>query len=178
MPNRIMPPASGPASRIVDGMAEAAQMIGGGEARRPRADDEDALARFALRLVEGPAPGDGDVAEEPLDRIDADRLVDLSAVARGFAGVVADAAHDGGQRIVCGERPPGVLVVAGLGMGEPALNVLAGRAGGVAGRQAVDIDRPLGAPRAGMVELARADVERDGVGVFHQCLASAASSSP
>ncbi len=98
-------------------MAEAPQMIGGGEARRSGADDEHALARFALRLVERPAFGDRDVAEEPLDRIDADRLVDLGAVAGGFARVIADAAHHGGQRIVFGQGAPGVLVLAGLGMG-------------------------------------------------------------
>ena len=43
------------------------------------------------------------------------------------------------------------LVLAGLGVGEPALDVLACRTGGVAGRQTVDIFGPLRAPGAGVV---------------------------
>ena len=86
------------------------------------------------------------IAEEPLDRIDPDRLVDLGAVAGRLARMIADAAHDRRQRIVGGERTPGGLVVAGFRVSEPALNVLARRAGGVAGRQAVDVDGPLRSP--------------------------------
>ena len=157
-------------------MAETAQVIGGREARRTRADHEHALARLRLRLVERPALGDRDVAKKPLDRIDPDRFVDLSAVAGGFARMVADAPHHRGQRVVLRQRPPRGLVFARLRVTEPALDVLARRARGVARGQPVDIDRPLRAPRAGEVELARADVERDGVRVFH--LTPPASTSP
>jgi hypothetical protein len=55
-----------------------------------------------------------------------------------------------------GEHAPGLLVVARLGVEQPALDVLAGRAGVVAGRQAVDVHRPHGAPAAGVVGEARA----------------------
>ena len=65
----------------------------------------------------------------------------LRAIAGGLAGMIADAAHHGRQRVVVGQRAPRGLVVAGFRVNEPALNVLARRAGGVAGRQAVDIDR-------------------------------------
>ena len=44
MPKRIMPPAIGPASTIFTRVAEAAQVIGGGQPRGPRADDQHALA--------------------------------------------------------------------------------------------------------------------------------------
>ncbi len=148
-------------------VAEAAQVIGGREPRRAGADDQHALAGFARRRRELPAALDRLVAEEALDRIDADRLVELAAVARALARVVADAPHDGGQRIVRGQRAPGGLVVAALGVVEPALDVLAGRAGVVAGRQPVEIDRPRRAPRAGLVGEARADVERDREGLVH-----------
>ena len=40
------------------------------------------------------------VAEEPLDRVDADGTVELRAVAGCLTGVVADPAHDRGQRVV------------------------------------------------------------------------------
>ena len=55
MPKRIMPPASGPASRIVTAWPNRAQVIGGGEARGPRADDQNALAGLRSRLSERPA---------------------------------------------------------------------------------------------------------------------------
>ena len=148
-------------------VAGAAQVIGGGKARRACADHQHPLAGFGLGRREAPALLDGEVAEEALDGIDADGGVELAAVAGAFAGVIADAAHDGGQRVVDGQRPPGRLVVAALGVEQPALDVFARRAGGIAGRQAVDIDRAHGAPRAGVVGLAAADVERDGEGVLH-----------
>ncbi|GAB4004603.1 hypothetical protein GCM10029992_50120 [Glycomyces albus] len=67
-------------------MAEQTKVIGGREPGRPRSDDEDAIAgRFGLDAC-GPSPCDGVVAEEAFDGVDADRLVDLSAVAGGLAG--------------------------------------------------------------------------------------------
>ena len=151
-----------------DLMAEPRELIGGGEPGRPGADDKRALARFHGGLVEGPALFDGEIAEEALDRIDADGDIENRPIASGFAGVIADASHAGGQRIVSRQRAPGRFVVAGFGVAQPALDVLARRAGVVAGRQTVDIDRPFRAPASGVVELARADVERDGEGVFHR----------
>ena len=169
--------AAGGGPGIVDrhSMAHAAQMIGGGQAGRTGADDQHALAAFRLRRRESPAALDRLVAEETLDRIDADGFVDLRAVAGGFAGMIADAAHHRGQRIVLRQHAPGVFVVAGFGVIEPGLDVLAGRAGVVAGRQTIDIDRPLGAPGAGLVGEARADVEGDGEGMVHQASSSGSS---
>jgi hypothetical protein len=64
------------------------------------------------------------VAEKALDGVDADRLVELAAVARAFARVIAHAAHDRRQRVVFGQRAPRGFVVAGLRVIQPALDVL------------------------------------------------------
>ena len=90
-------------------VAEPAQVVGGGESRRARAHDQHALPGFRFGRREFPAALDRLVAQEALDRIDADGLVQLAAVARALAGVVADAPHDRGQRIVrrsARARPP------------------------------------------------------------------------
>jgi hypothetical protein len=47
-----------------------------------------------------------------------------------------------GKGIVFRQVPPGAFVVAGFGVEQPALDVLAGRALLVAGRQPVNINRP------------------------------------
>ena len=44
MPKRIIPPARGAGVVELDGVAEAAQVVGGGEPGRPGADHQDALA--------------------------------------------------------------------------------------------------------------------------------------
>ena len=66
----------------LDAVAEAPQVIGGRQARGSRADDEHALAALGLGRREFPAPLDRLVAEKALDGVDADRLVELAAVAR------------------------------------------------------------------------------------------------
>ena len=68
--------------RRLDGsdlVPEAAQMVGGREAARPGADDEHPLARRpARRRRERPALADRAVAQEALDRVDPDGLVELA----------------------------------------------------------------------------------------------------
>jgi alkylation response protein AidB-like acyl-CoA dehydrogenase len=88
------------------------------------------------------------VAEMALDRMDRDCSVELRAVAGGFARVVADATVDGRERVVVREHPPGLLVLADPGVRQPALDVLARRAGVVARGQQVDIHRTLRPHRA------------------------------
>src|SRR5262249_54317258 len=70
-------------------------------------------------------------------------------VADALAGVVADPAVDRGQRVVGDELPPRLLVPARLGVRQPGLDVLAGRAARVAGRQQVDVDGTALAHRPG-----------------------------
>ena len=106
-----------------------------------------------------------EVAEEPLDRVDRDRAVEVGAVADGLARVVADPSVDRRQWIVGDELAPRQLVIAGLGVRQPGLDVLAGGAAGVARRQQVDVDRPALADRA----RARMLCSRSGSGVMSRC---------
>ena len=161
-----------------DAMAHAAQVVGRRQARRPGAHHQHMLAALDRRRGEGPSPLQRLVAEEPLDRVDADGGIQLGAVTDLFAGVIADPAHDRGERVVAGQVGPGGLVVAAFGVKQPALDVLARRALVVARRQTVHIDRPLGAPGAGLVGQRRAGVERDREGFLHGHDVASASSRP
>ena len=142
-------------------MPEPGEVVGDREARWSRSDDEHPTARRPRRPGQTPPMGDRRVAEEPLDRVDPDRLVDLRPVAGRLAGVETDPTADRGERVVLDEGTPRRLVLPGLRVVEPALDVLAGRAGVVAGRQAVDVDGSLDAPGTGVVRPARPGVERD-----------------
>ena len=152
-------------------VAEPGEVVRSRKTGRPGADDQHPLAARLGFDLDLPAALDRLVAEEALDRVDADRLVELAAVAGGLAGVVADPAHDRRQRVVLHQPSPGPLVarLPLLCLVQPGLDVLARRAGVVAGRQAVDVDGALGAPAAGLVGEAGADVEGDRVGlVVHE----------
>src|SRR6266496_2471569 len=142
--------SAGKRTRLVDVdlVPESGEMVSRRETAWPSAYDEHALAgRWRLNW-QLPAFFSGPVAEKPLDGVDADGAVEFLAIAVILARVVADAAVDSGQRIVFHQRQPRLAVAALPRMGEPSLNVLAGRAGIVAGRQEVDIGRPLRAHRA------------------------------
>ena len=167
MPKRIMPPASGPASRIVTACPARASWYAADRPEGPAPTTSTRLPARLRRRRELPAEAQGLVADEALDRVDADALVQLRAVAGGLARVIADAAHAGRQRVGFGQQPPGPFVVARLGVEQPALDVLARRAGVVARRQAVDVDRPHRAPGAGVVGQAGAGVERDRERLLH-----------
>ena len=144
------------------------ELVGRRQAGGAGADDEHALAGRLGVHGQPPALADRLVAEEALDAVDAYGIVQLRAVAGGLAWVVADAAHHGGQRVVLDQLAPRRLVVAGLGVVEPLLDVLAGRAAVVARRQAVHIHGPLLPPGARLVGKARADVERDRKRLIHR----------
>jgi hypothetical protein len=122
-------------------MSQAAQVVGSRQARGPGADDEHAFAAFSLGWCELPSLLNRLVAEKALDRIDADRLIDLGAIAGRFTRMIADSPHNGRQRIVLCEDAPRGFVIARFGMGQPALNVLARRAGVIARRQQIHIER-------------------------------------
>jgi hypothetical protein len=79
-------------------VAEPSELVGRGEAARPRADDEDALAgRRAWR--EAPPLGERAVSQEALDRVDRDRGVQL--------GPVTSRLTRGGSRPCRGSRAAG-----------------------------------------------------------------------
>ena len=131
-------------------MAEPGQVVGGRQPARPGADHEHPLAAAHRRRVEQPALLEREVAQEALDRVDRDGAVEAGAVADALARVVADPPVDRGQRVVGDELAPRLLVPAGLRVRQPGLDVLAGRAAGVARRQQVDVDGTALADRAGV----------------------------
>ena len=132
-----------------DLVPEPRQVVGRRESAGPGAHHQHPLPRALPWQVEAPVVVDGDVAEEPLHRVDGDRAIHLPPVAGVLAGVVAHAPVDRREGVVPGQLPPRLLVPAGLGQGEPRLDVLPGRAALVAGREEVDVHRPLGAHRSG-----------------------------
>ena len=132
----------------LDLVPEASQVIGARQARGAGADHEHALAGRRPRR-DRPAFLDGAIAEEPIERVDRDGLIEEAPVAGAFTGVIARAAVRGRKRVLLHVLPPGALVVARLREVEPGLDVLAGRAGVIARRQMIDVDRELPSTRAG-----------------------------
>ena len=132
-------------------MAAAAQLVGGGHAGHPATDDGDFLAGFVFRFFKFETFMQGMVADELLDRVDADEVLDLVAVAAFLAGRRADAAHHGGKRVGVGGTPKRVLLPWHIGLRlfdaahdlQPATDVLAGRAATLAGRCLVNIGGTL-----------------------------------
>ncbi len=143
---------AGPVARVpyLDLVAQPGQVVGGGKPARPGADDQHALTAADRRRVERPPPLEREVAEEPLDRVDRDGAVKVGAVADALARVVADPPMDRRHRVVSDQLPPRLLIVADLGVRQPSLDVLAGRAAGIARWQQVDVDGTLIADRSGV----------------------------
>ncbi len=120
-------------------MPKPGQVIGRRESTGAGADNEHSFAGGLRCGLEAPLFLACGVAEKALDRVDGHRCIEICSVADGFAWVIAHPAVDGGERIVSGQLTPGPLVLADAGVGEPGLDVFAGRATGVAGRQQVDV---------------------------------------
>jgi hypothetical protein len=173
--------ATGHRPRLLDGdgVAEPRQVIGGGQATRPGADDEHLPAARRGVQRDGPALANREVTEKSLDGVDADGRIQPATVAGVLTRVIARTPHDRRQRIIPHEDLPRRAVVARLGVIEPRLDVLPRGTCLVARRQSIDIHRPLGAPAAGLVDQARADVEGDGEGrLAPRGLAAHRSASP
>ena len=158
-------------------VSEQPQMVGRGQASGPRPDDQHAAPAGRARRVGSPTFFDRPVAQEALDGVDADRLVDGGPVAGGLARMEAGPAQDGGEGVVAHDLAPGRLVGAVLSQVEPLLDVLAGGAGIVARRQPVHVHRALDPPAAGLVGQAGADLECDGEGLLHHAGTSSESSN-
>ena len=116
------------------------------------ADDRDALAGQRGRGWQRDPVLDRPVADILLDRIDADEVVDLVAVAAVLARGRADAAHHRGKGIGFDHAVEGVLLPGRAGHGrlvhaagdrKPAADVVAGRATPLARRRAVHVGRAL-----------------------------------
>jgi len=114
-------------------VTEAFQVPGAGETRGPGANHQHALP--AIRRLTGglPAVLKCEIAEETLHRVDADGAIDAGAVTAALAGVVADAAVDGGHRVIFYQRLPGLLVALLLGQRQPCLNIFTCGTGVIAG---------------------------------------------
>ena len=69
--------------------------------------------------------------------------------------MVANPAMNRRHRVIFGQALPGLLEAARLGVGQPGLDVLSRRTGVVAGRQQIDVDRPLDALWADIAFLVR-----------------------
>ena len=131
------------------------QVIGGGQAAGAGADHQHPLAAGRGGHGELPVFLQGQIAQKPLDGVDADRGIELAAIAGGLAGMVADPAVDTRHRVVLGQTLPSLLETARLRVRQPSLDVLARRTGVVAGGQQIHVDRPLDALRADVALLVR-----------------------
>ena len=81
-------------------VAEPRQVIRGRQPGRAGADHQHVFAGGLRRDFEFPAVLARLIAEKPLDGMDVDRCIELAAVADVLAGVIADATHQRGHRIV------------------------------------------------------------------------------
>src|ERR1039457_3618258 len=118
----------------LDLVATPGQVVSRRQPARPGTNDEHPLAAVGRWRSQGPPPLQSKVAEEPLDPMDRYRTVELGAIACALAGVIADPTVDRRQRIVRNKGTPRLLVLAGLDVGQPGLDVLPGRAAGITRR--------------------------------------------
>ena len=130
-------------------MALAPELVGAGEPGRPAADDRDLLAGFVFGPGEAEAVRERPLADEMLDRVDADEILDLVAVASGLAWRRAHPPHDRRERVRLGETAERVFLPGDARRRlldaahdvEPAANVLARGAATLTGRHRLDVGR-------------------------------------
>ena len=134
----------------LDLVAASGQVIGGRQSARAGADDQDALAGGS-RHGHRPAFIQRHVTEEALDRVDRHRGVEFTAIAGGFAGVIADPPVRRRQRVVGYQGLPRAAILTCLRKRQPGLDVLPGGAGVIAGRLQRDVVWQPGAERPGAV---------------------------
>src|SRR4029453_6074408 len=106
-------------------MTEQREVPRGREAARAGTHHEHTLSRLSGAGLDGPAFCERFIAEKALDRVDAHRVIDILAIARVLARVVAHAAVDGRPRVFADDDVPGLAETAGLRFGKPGLDVLA-----------------------------------------------------
>ena len=133
------------------GVAHAPELVGAGEARRPAADQRHLLAGVGARRVQREAMFQRVVADELLDGVDADMVLDLVAIAAVLARRRAHAPHDRRERVGLDQSVEGVFLPRHLARRlldaardiEPATDILAGGTAALARRRAVDVGRAL-----------------------------------
>ena len=127
-----------------DGMAETCEVPCCRETARAGTDDQHALARRRSIGRDRPPEFERHVTNEPLDGMDAHRLVQVFSVAGVFARVIADASVDRRHGIVANDDFPRFAEPTGLGFRQPGLDVLARGARRIARGETIDIDRAPG----------------------------------
>jgi hypothetical protein len=108
-------------------------MVGGRQTARPGTNDEYAFAAGGCGYFELPILLNGQIAEKTLNGVNADRRIQLAAIAGILTGVITHPAVDARHRVVLGQDMPSCLEMARLGMGQPGLDILTGWAGIIAG---------------------------------------------
>ena len=104
-----------------------------------------------LGTLELPIPPDRQISQEPLDGVNVYRLIELSTVARGLAGMVANTTHDRRQWIVFNQLLPGFVILSRFRKVQPSLDIFPRRASMVAGRKTIAVDGTFRAPGTGVV---------------------------
>ena len=105
----------------------------GRQAGRSCTDHQNFLATGGCFDFRQPASFQGKVTQEPLDRMNAHRVVDVLAVTGRFAGVITHPSVNGRHRIVSHQYFPRLLEIAGLRPVQPGLDVLTCGTGVTAG---------------------------------------------
>jgi hypothetical protein len=82
-------------------------------------------------------------------------FINMVTVAPFFAGFYAYPTHNGRKWIVFQNLLKSVEIIAALGIGQPCLNIFAGRAGTVAGRHKIHVHGAASAPVAGTFRMLR-----------------------
>jgi hypothetical protein len=134
---------------VEDGAGDtlAPQLVGCRQAGRPAADNCNPVLTHRGQVAELEAAAPGGVADKLLDRVDADEVVNVVAIAALFAGRRANPPHHRRKRIGVGRAPEGVFFHAhafGRQLDaahdvEPAADVFTGRAAALTGRRAMHV---------------------------------------
>jgi hypothetical protein len=123
----------------LDVVAKHCEVVGGRQAGRASANDEDAVPGGLRGPGERPALFNGKVTEVALHGVNGHGTIEVGAVTGHFAGVVADTTVDGREGVVGGQLTPCLLFFVGLDEAQPLLNVFAGWAASITGRKHVEV---------------------------------------
>ena len=150
-----------------DGVAQAAQLVGGGKTRGTTADDGDMAALLRCRALKGPMVGQRLVAHKTLQLADGKRFVISTTVASRLAGVVADATGNRWEGVVARQHLPRGLKVTRTGQANPLRDVAIDRAGAVAGSRSQNVLGQGRAPGSGLDGVGTAGGPDGGNGCGH-----------
>ena len=128
-------------------MAQSSKVPGTRKTRRSGADNKDPFTGIPARL-NGPSLFNGEITQEAFNGMYCHRFIKIFSITACLAGMVTGSAVRAWERISVYEFAPGGFEISIPGMGQPALDILARRAGMIARRQVIDPDRMLAPDRA------------------------------